>query len=90
MILTRNKAFELLHALDIYCKSNKIPMPKNKSLRYIQLAKIVFKHYRSIALVDESTKFLCNSPKYLKKWALHESLRNISPLFYNIGYIKNL
>lgn len=87
MILTRNKAFELLHALDIYCKSNKIPMPKNKSLRYIQLAKIVFNRYKSVALIQGNTKILCNNPKYLKKWAMEESLNNVKPLYYYYGQV---
>lgn len=82
MVLTRNKAIELLNALDVYCKRKKISLPRNKSMRYIRLAKIIFARYKSVALINENTKFLCNNPKYLKKWAMHESLKGVEPLLY--------
>ena len=87
MILTRKKALKLLEALDKYCKKHKITMSRNKSIRYIELAKLVFQRYKTVVLIQGNTKFICNSPKFLKKWVLKESLRNMNPLFYNIGYI---
>lgn len=90
MVLTKDKALELLKALNKYCKKHKIAMSRNKSIRYIELAKIVMERYSYVILMHKGTKFICNSPKFLKKWALHESLRNITPLFYNIGYMAFL
>ena len=90
MVLTRNKAIKLLNALEAYCKSKKIFLSKNKSIRYIHLAKIIFVRYKSVILISGNTKFICNNPKYLKKWAMHESLKGISPLFYHTGYLKDL
>lgn len=84
MILTRNKAMDLLHALEAYCKNKHIKMPKNKSSRYIALAKLVMNRYNNIVLVEGNDKYLCNCSKYLKKWTFLESLRKVSPMeFYN-------
>lgn len=90
MILTRKKATKLLEALEKYCKEKKIFISKNKSIRLIKLSKIIIDRYKSVVLVQGKTKFICNDAKYLKKWALHESIRKMQPLVYNIGYMTNL
>ena len=90
MILTKDKALKLLVALDEYCKKHNVSLSKNKSIRYIELAKFIMQRYNAVILVSGSTKFICNSPKFLKKWSLKESLRNYSPLVYYTGYMKSL
>lgn len=90
MILTKEKAKELLEALDKYCKKHKIIMSRNKSIRYIELAKFVFQRYKTVILILGNTRFVCNSPKFLKKWALKESLKNIRPYMRSrLEYLKN-
>lgn len=80
MILTRKKAAELLFALAAYYKQNNIKITHNKSMKFIELAKDVIERYTYVLLIDRNGKYLCNNPKYLKKWAMFESLRNINPL----------
>lgn len=80
MILTRKKAAELLFALAKFYKKNKIPITHNKSMKFNELALDVMRRYTYVILLDESGKYLCNNPKYLKKWAMFESLRNVKPL----------
>ena len=80
MILTRKKAAELLFALATYYKQNNIKATRNKSMKFIELAEDVIERYTYVILLDESGKYLCNSPKYLKKWAMFESLRKVKPL----------
>lgn len=85
MILTRKKAAELLFALAAYYKRNNIQITHNKSMKFIELAKVVMQRYDYVLLVEfhrekSIEKYLCNNPKYLKKWAMFESLKNIKPL----------
>ena len=82
MILTRKKAAELLFALAAYYKRNNIEISHNKSIRTIELAKEVIKRYTYVVLIDKGGKYLCNNPKYLKKWAMFESLKNVKPLTF--------
>ena len=79
MILTRAKAVSLFQKLNDYCKEHHIKI----RLNYIGLAKIVMQRYRYVILVnDRHDKFICNNPKFLKKWTLNESLKHVSPLSY--------
>jgi len=55
-------------------------MTHNKSMMFNELALDVMRRYTYVILLDESGKYLCNNPKYLKKWAMFESLRNVKPL----------
>lgn len=86
MILTRKKAAELLFALAAYYKRNNIQITHNKSMKFIELAKTVMLRYGYVLLVENKgksiEKYLCNNPKYLKKWAMFESLKNVKPLTY--------
>lgn len=81
MILTKEKALLLFIKLEDYCKKNKVSLSHNKSMRLIELAKIVMRRYGSIVLLDNKTKFLCNNAKYLKKWTFGESLKNAGSYF---------
>lgn len=75
MILDRKKAATLLDRLESHCKGKGIELPKNKSMRYIELAKAVIKRFHSVVLVeDNGTKYSCNNPKYLKRWALEQKI----------------
>lgn len=82
MILTRKKAAELLFALAAYHKRNNMKISQDKSLRTIELAGKVIERYTYVILVDKGSKYLCNNPKYLKKWAMLESLHNVKPLTF--------
>lgn len=84
MILDLTKAKELLQALDAYCRYNHIKLPKGQSVRYIALAKIVMDRYHSIVIASEGCKYLCNNPKYLKKFALGESLKKTPLLIWRL------
>ena len=71
MTLNKENAASLLEKLEYFCKYKGIELPKSKSLSYIELAGMVIRRYGSIVLVeDNGTKYLCNNPKYLKRWAL--------------------
>lgn len=86
MIMDRTKAIRLLHMLDTYCKQEGIYKGKgmkfshNRSMRLIWLAKQVMDRYHGVVLEEEGVRYLCNNPKYLKKWAMLESLRKVDPL----------
>lgn len=80
MTLTKEKAIELLNKLDSYCKDNGIKINASKSVRLIYLAKEIINRYHSVILEENGTRYLCNNPKYLKKWARLESLKKVSPL----------
>lgn len=82
MILTRIKAALLLQKLDNFCKENNLKVATKGNGKYIGLAKIVMRRYKYVILVTKHTKFICNNPKFLKKWALKESVKHISPLSY--------
>lgn len=77
MTLTKEKACLLLTKLEKYCVGKGIIKGKNKSMRLLDTAKIIMRRYGSVVLVEgNGTKYLCNNAKYLKKWALGESLKN--------------
>lgn len=80
MTLTKEKAMELLDKLDSYCKDKGIKINSNKSVRFIWYAEKIINRYHSVILVENGTRYLCNNPKYLKKWARQESLKKVSPL----------
>lgn len=83
MILTRTKAASLFLKLDKYCKENHLKIKSKSCGNYMGLAKIVMQRYRYVILVnDQHDKFICNNPKFLKKWTLKESLKHVSPLSY--------
>ena len=84
MILTRAKAISLFQKLNDYCKENHLKVKsKSCSSTYIGLARIIMQRYNFVILVnDNHDKFLCHNPKYLKKWALQQSLKHISPISY--------
>lgn len=74
MTLDKEKAALLLEKLEQFCNSRNIGLPKDKSLRYIRLARIVMQRYGAVVLIDDdSTKFLCNNYKYLKRWAFRQT-----------------
>lgn len=97
MKLTKEKALLLFQKLEEYCKRNKIELSPHKSIRLHRIAKIIMQRYGSVIIVnDNGNKYLCNNAKYLKKWAMGESLGNAgSPLKLTIcgeihkKYIKN-
>ncbi len=81
MILTRATAFSLFQKLDNFCKENGIKVATNANGRYIRLARIILQRYKYVILVKKNhDKVICYSPKYLKKWAMKESLKKVSPL----------
>lgn len=70
MILSKEKAALLLEKLWHFCQCKGIGLPKDASLRDIELARMVLRRYGTVVLMDDDgTKFLCNNPKYLKRWA---------------------
>ena len=77
MILTRKRGANLLFALKRYYKLN-----NNKSFNNIQLCEDIINRYKYVLLISNNTKFICNNPKYLKKWIMFENLRNIQPIKY--------
>ena len=81
MILTRAKAISLFLKLDKYCKEHHLKIKSKSCGNYIGLAKIIMQRYRYVILVNEKhDRFICYNPKYLKKWALGETLKHVSPL----------
>lgn len=83
MILTREKAVSLFSKLNDYCKKNNIKVSTPTNGRYTKLARIILQRYKYVVLVNNNNdKFICYSPKYLKKWAMKESLKHLSPLSY--------
>lgn len=80
MTLTKERAIELLNKLDSYCKDKGIKISPNKSVRLIWCAKEIINRYHSVVLEENGVRYLCNNPKYLKKWAGLESLKKVTPL----------
>lgn len=80
MVLTRKKGADLLFALRKFYKTNDIKLSKNKSMSSIELCADIIHRYTYVLLVENKKKYLCNNPKYLKKWIMFESLRNLEPL----------
>lgn len=74
MVLTKEKAALLLEKLWYFCQYKGIGLPKDASLRDIELARMVLQRYDAVVLVDDDdTKYLCNNPKYLKRWACRQT-----------------
>ena len=86
MVLTRKRGADLLFALRRYYRLNNIRLSRNKSISNIQLCEEIINRYKYVLLVSDNTKFLCNNPKYLKKWIMFENLRNLQPVRYE--YLK--
>lgn len=80
MILTKEKSNRLFSELLSYCKHNLVPMPHNKSLKALFISRIIIDRYHYVILLEDNTKYLCNNYRYLKKWTLGESLKDIKPL----------
>ncbi len=74
MTLDRQKARLLLEKLEWFCMYKGIGLPKDKSLRQIELARMVMQRYGTVVLLDDNgSKFLCNNHKYLKRWAYRQA-----------------
>ena len=74
MTLDKEKAVLLLEKLEHFCINKGIGLPRDKSLRYIKLARMIMNRYGAVVLIDDdSTKFLCNNYKYLKRWAFRQT-----------------
>ena len=73
LILDKAKAALLLHSLDLYCcrdsKKSKKKLARGRATRYKEYANKIIARYGAVILVDGSDKYLCNNPKYLRKWA---------------------
>lgn len=80
MTLNRNQAYNLMVALDKFCRKRHIKLSRNLSIRYLELANIILSRYGGVILVEGSIKYLCNNPKHLKKFALQESIKKASPI----------
>ncbi len=73
MTLDRQKARLLLEKLGYFCMYKGIGLPKDDSLRQIELARMVIQRYGAVVLMDDDgSKFLCNNHKYLKRWACRQ------------------
>lgn len=77
MVLDKDKAFKLLKALNAHCRQKHIVLHRGK----ISLAKIIMDRYKYVVLMkDDGTKYLCNNPKHLKKFAMQENVKKANPL----------
>lgn len=73
LILDKAKAALLLHSIDLYCcrdsKKSKKKLARGRAMRYKEYTNKIIARYSAVILVDDSGKYLCNNPVYLRKWA---------------------
>lgn len=76
MVLNKEKAILLLEKLEEHCVlKGIIKIPKSKVMRDYETVEIILRRYGCVVLEDDNgDRYLCNNPKYLKKWTLGESL----------------
>ena len=67
-------------ALDNFCRKHHVKLSKNYSIRMLELANIIIIRYKRVILVDRGIKYLCNNPKHLKRFIMHEYFKHNSAI----------
>ena len=67
-------------ALDNFCRRHHVKLSKDPSIRMLELANIIIHRYRGVILVDRGIKYLCNNPKHLKRFTMHEYFKHNSAI----------
>lgn len=67
-------------SLDNFCRKRRVKLSRDPSTRLLELAKTIICRYKGVILVDKNTKYLCNNPKHLKRFIMHEYFKHNSAL----------
>lgn len=77
MILSRKKAAELLFALGTFYKRKGM-----ENIDFSFLSKDIIDRFSIVLIIDNGKRYLCNNPKYLKKFAMYEDTANDNPFLH--------